>query len=107
MWHNIATIKKDLKRRDLEIGDVFELQLRSGDNTQFWYDKWTDGDQLKNKYPDLFNLETRKRCNVADRIIDGCFVGHWNSCPVEFGLSEDLDNLTNELSTVNLASGCD
>nr|KAJ0224032.1 hypothetical protein LSAT_V11C200095260 [Lactuca sativa] len=49
----------------------------------------------------------RKRCKVADIIIDGCFVGHWNSCPVESGLYEDLDNLMNELSTVNLASGRD
>nr|KAJ0211853.1 hypothetical protein LSAT_V11C400206640 [Lactuca sativa] len=58
-------------------------------------------------YPALFNLETRKRCKVDDRFIDGSFACHWNCCPSECGLSNDLVNLFHDLSTVNLVNGCD
>ncbi|CAH1422323.1 unnamed protein product [Lactuca virosa] len=107
VWHNIASIRNDVKKHGLDIGDIFQLQVQSGDNSQFWYDNWVGSGILKDKYPSLFELESRKRCTVADRFYDGSFEEHWNSCPSHLGLAADMDSLKMDLSNVELAYGDD
>ena len=60
----------------LGIDDVFKLQVNSGENTLFWHDKWLGTNTLGEKYPFILDLESRKKCIVADRIVNGHFKGH-------------------------------
>lgn len=54
--NNIVSMKKDLLKYGLEIRDVFKLQVKSGVNTQFWTDKWLGLENLKNKFPALYEI---------------------------------------------------
>ncbi|KAL4565722.1 hypothetical protein LXL04_029825 [Taraxacum kok-saghyz] len=88
VWKNITTARRELNAHGLEIGDVFNIILKSGDNTQFWCDRWLGSEPLKNIYPELFEKEARKQCTVADRFFEGSFAEHWTSQMEEDGLDQ-------------------
>ena len=83
VWHNIVSAKKEINKVGLQINDIFKINIKSGENTQFWGDKWLGSTSLKEKYPELYNLESRKTCTVADRFYEGSFSGHWSSQTIE------------------------
>ncbi|KAI3710195.1 hypothetical protein L2E82_39969 [Cichorium intybus] len=76
-WNNIANITKDLNRSEIDLKDIFGINIQSGEQTLFWKDPWLGTTALMHKYPDLYELEQRKSCTVADRFYEGCFIGHW------------------------------
>lgn len=62
---------------------------------------------LKSKYSSLFDLESCKRCIVADRFYEGVFVGHWSSCPLQQGMDENINNLHSDLANACMVNGDD
>lgn len=60
VWNNIVSIKKELNKQGLDLDDLFKLKIKSNENTQFWCDGWLGSTTLKAKYPDLYELESRK-----------------------------------------------
>lgn len=91
----------------LGIDDVFKLHVKSGENTLFWHDKWLGPTTLGEKYPSLLDLESRKKCTVADRIVNVQFEGHWTSQVKDEGDVNNANNLIRDLSEVRLAQGED
>lgn len=100
VWNNIAAGKNDLKKCGLNTMDVFQLNIKSRDHTLFWYERQVGPITLGEKYPSLFELESRKKCLVSDRIIDNQFEAHWKSSVIEDTELRCINNLKNEVSRV-------
>ena len=63
---------------------------------------------LKNTYLDLFELESRKHCMVADRFFEGNFAEHWTSQLEEEGtVLQQREMLVLDLANVTLQPGED
>nr|KAJ0216412.1 hypothetical protein LSAT_V11C300109150 [Lactuca sativa] len=115
VWSTIGGIKKELLKHGLGIHDVFKLVVEAGNETLFCYDSWLDSVNLKSKYPSLFELETRKKCSVADRISGATITWNWKSLslppspplPPDFGLGPAVQALTNYIWDVHLVHGAD
>lgn len=99
-WNNIVTTKRTYKKMGLN-SITFKLKVIS----LFWIDKWVASTALKVKYSSLYALDTRKKC--VDRFFEDFFIGHWRSCPHEAGLTSELNNLQNDLSSVQLVNRTD
>ena len=107
VWNNIASSRKFLCGLGIRIHDLFNIKIMSGNNTLFWYDHWIGSSNLKTRYPDLFDLESKKRCTVADRIGDRNQNWKWKSRPSAQGLDSEVHGLGNEVSNVQLNPGLD
>lgn len=102
VWNNITSVRKDLIKHGMDVDDIFKLHVKSRGNTKFWYDKQITEVPLKDKYPSLFNLQSRKKCVVTYRFYEGEFVGNWNACLGTAGLAQDLSNLHMDLNLIQL-----
>ncbi|KAL4562942.1 hypothetical protein LXL04_026973 [Taraxacum kok-saghyz] len=108
VWKSIIAARRNLNAQGFELEDIFKLKVKSGENTQFWADKWLGPTSLKDKYPELFAKESRKRCTVADRFYEGEFAGHWVSQLEEGGIEiSQQEALLNDLAEVTLQPGED
>ena len=108
VWHNIVAAKIDISKRGVRLDDIFRINVKSGENTQFWYDKWLGTETLKEKYPTLFDLESRKTCKVADRFLDGNFAGNWSNQSIEEAeCAQQLDSLMTDLESLEFQPGED
>ncbi|KAD4179374.1 hypothetical protein E3N88_27965 [Mikania micrantha] len=79
--------------------------IGDGDSTLFWLDNWCDSGVLKNLFPDLFRLESNKRCSVKDRLYNSMQVTsnwHWKSSPSSDRERDQLNVLSNILSRVKV-----
>ena len=86
--------KKELGKHEVEVGEVFNIQIKSGNGTQFWRDKWRGTVKLKDKYPSLYELELGKSCSVS-------------SSPQDAGFSRDLGNLHRDMYQITMENGDD
>ena len=64
-------------------------------------------ENLKTKYPTLFELETKKRCKVSERIVDSNHVWSWKSRPGDLGLDSAVSALTRDIIDIHLGIGLD
>ncbi|CAH1443304.1 unnamed protein product [Lactuca virosa] len=71
----------------------------------FWLDAWKGDGILKDRYPQLYDLDTDKRCTVMQKINGNSIL--WRSCPLARGLESDLGSLYNDISHTRLTSGVD
>ena len=86
---------------------VFSLIVKNGYDTQFWYTTWMGFENLKAKYPRLYELEKKKYCKVADRVTQGGITGKWKSNPIVAGLSNNLDAFIMHNAPISLLPGTD
>nr|KAJ0219093.1 hypothetical protein LSAT_V11C300139740 [Lactuca sativa] len=107
VWNNIVGTKKVLCDHGLEVYDIFNVKIAPGNKTLFWYDNWLGSGSLKTKYPALFELETKKRCIVSDRIGGLNQTWTWKSRPTNRGLESDVNALISEVSDIRLDLGMD
>nr|KAJ0196777.1 hypothetical protein LSAT_V11C700381330 [Lactuca sativa] len=107
VWSCIGRTINQLARIGVAGNDIFELEVKSGNNTLFWYDPWLGSGILKEKYPTLFELDAQKKCSVADRISGSTFTWSWKSNPSYLGLGPAVQALITDLSGVQLAHGAD
>ncbi|XP_052627091.1 uncharacterized protein LOC128133622 [Lactuca sativa] len=107
VWNSISNTKKSLGNLGIEIHDLFGINIKSGNNTLFWYDHWIGDNSLKSKYPNLFELESQKRCRVADRVGSRNHKWKWKVRPATRGLESEVNDLNRDVSNVQLKSGMD
>nr|KAJ0202147.1 hypothetical protein LSAT_V11C600327540 [Lactuca sativa] len=103
VWNNIGRIKKSLLEHGIDIQDIFRLVIKYENESLFWYDSCLGSGSLKVKYPSLFELESRKRCNVADRN----YGWNWKSRPADLGLDPVVSTLSSDVSGIQLSMGSD
>jgi hypothetical protein len=46
------------------------FQVRDGQSTRFWKDKWLSGQSLSEQFPNLFNIVCNKSALVAQVFLD-------------------------------------
>ncbi|XP_021980772.1 uncharacterized protein LOC110876923 [Helianthus annuus] len=72
--------------------NFFNSKVGNGEKTTFWLDPWLSNEPLKDKFPEIFKLETDKKCKIADRlIVDGSgsnYVWAWRR-PIQCGREVD------------------
>nr|KAJ0214446.1 hypothetical protein LSAT_V11C400180310 [Lactuca sativa] len=102
VWNNIVGTKKDLEVMGISFNGIFKHIVKTGDRTQFWWDKWVDDSSLKSKYLNLYNIEKEKSCLVVDRRGNDGKNWKWKTCPITVDLSNDLVHLTNEVATTHI-----
>lgn len=73
----------------------------------FWYDNWSGHDILSVKFPQLFELDKRKTCFVAERLCHGQPNWAWKRDNLERLEVEELNNLIGLLFLVVLSNGPD
>nr|KAJ0222802.1 hypothetical protein LSAT_V11C200073610 [Lactuca sativa] len=104
VWNNIGRIKNALLEHGLDVHDIFNVVIESGKQTLFWYDSWLGSGNLKAKYPSLFELESKKRCKVSDKIEDSNHVWCWKSRPVDLGLDSAVFALSRDVTDTRLGT---
>ena len=67
VWKNIVSISNDLNLCNINFMELCKKELGAGNGTYFWYEDWSGNGILKDIFPDLFQLESRKMCLVTDR----------------------------------------
>ncbi|MEX5533362.1 hypothetical protein, partial [Pseudomonas syringae] len=77
--NNIAGVKEEFTKKGIHIEDIMAREIKSGDDTLFWLDKWQGAVTLKEAFPDLFQLERHKHCRVKDRVVAGSINWSWKS----------------------------
>ncbi|XP_023737564.1 uncharacterized protein LOC111885546 [Lactuca sativa] len=100
------SIEKDSSKK-LEKEKTNYKVIKSGDNTQFWHDFWIGTCKLKTAFPSLYALESKKRFKVSIRILADEIKWDWSSCPINVGLTTELENLTKAITTIQLQPGLD
>lgn len=103
----MAATKKDIEDIGFGFYNIFNLTVKSGDRTQFWHDFWSDAGKLKTTFPELYNLESYKRCLVGERIHHDGVIWDWKSSPAGYGLSEEVTRLTNVIANTHIGEGPD
>lgn len=68
VWNNMVGAKNELQKFGINFQDIMEKQVNNGDDTLFSMDTWCGSEPLKNKFPDLYQLERHKSCKVNERI---------------------------------------
>lgn len=106
-WHSIASLETDLENYGVNLDDIFHKQVKDGNNTFFWWDKWIGDAPLKCLFPELYKLEKKKGCKVSDRLSISGPVWNWISEPINGVHNIELSNITTLLLTHSYASGAD
>lgn len=68
VWNNIAGVIKELEKTGISFQDILRKQVKDGGDTLFWMDAWCDKEPLRKRFPELFQMESRKSCTVKERI---------------------------------------
>lgn len=102
VWYNIVKLQSDLEVMDISLFSMFEIVIGTGSNTLFWFDDWSSQGPLAQKFPNLFDLEKKKYCFVADRFSDS-FIPTWAwkkkpRTPVETAELNCLDSFASSIS---------
>ncbi|MFS7999578.1 putative reverse transcriptase zinc-binding domain-containing protein [Helianthus anomalus] len=91
--------------------DLLSVKVGNGLNTKFWSDLWVGSTVLKVRWPNLYALDRKKQCLVAERFVwdsgRWIFAPDWKkylSSVAELSEMQDVDFL---LNNVNLAGGMD
>ncbi|KAL4577095.1 hypothetical protein LXL04_013198 [Taraxacum kok-saghyz] len=67
VWKNITNVLKELAGANLNVHDLFTKEMGRGTHTAFWHEDWSGSSILKEIFPLLFRLESKKQCCVSDR----------------------------------------
>ena len=71
----------DLTKVGINFHDILKKQVRNGNDTLFWLDSWCDSESLKDKFPELYQLERHKTCRVSQRVQAEGHTWEWRSTP--------------------------
>lgn len=68
VWLSISEVVKELEGWNCHLDDYLIRKMGNGDNTCFWKDRWLMNAPLKDIFPRLYAIESRKNCFVLDRL---------------------------------------
>nr|KAJ0200215.1 hypothetical protein LSAT_V11C600306310 [Lactuca sativa] len=107
VWNNLVSISKILGEMGLDFYHFISTKIGSGRNTLFWLDNWIGDGNLALRFPNLYALDKRKSCFLAERFSSNGFLWAWRknpSLPVEMA---ELAQLCRLLDGVSLSSDPD
>ena len=67
VWNNIIKAGRVLDELGVEVTSSICKNVRNGEITSFWDDKWLEGIRLKDKFPRPYVLEKVKGVSSCDR----------------------------------------
>lgn len=107
-WKTITNLEPELERYGIKVNNLLKAKVGNGKKTQFWIENWWGNIILKDRYPELFKLETRKGANVADRIKtddNGVrFLWEWRKKPNTQNVISELKDMTDLLQSVAISN---
>ena len=68
VWNNVENVQEDLKDFGIDIENVLVKRVERGDDTLFWLDRWIGNLSLKISFPELYQMDKKKRCKVLERV---------------------------------------
>ncbi|PWA62724.1 RNA-directed DNA polymerase, eukaryota [Artemisia annua] len=80
VWSSIVKVLNRTVVAGLPLRRFFKGKVGNGDNISFWIDPWLLNIPLKDVCPNLFRVESEKRCKVSDRLklLDSGLDRVWN-----------------------------
>lgn len=97
VWSHIQSSILDLGDLGIELYDLFEFHVGSGNGTLFWLDNWLGSGSLASRFPLLYGLDSRKSCFISDRLASWSWRQMPRS-PVELAELEDLSEIIRHIS---------
>ncbi|KAJ9556580.1 LOW QUALITY PROTEIN: hypothetical protein OSB04_011194 [Centaurea solstitialis] len=70
LWRNICRIQMDLSKVNVPLNGLFWCVIGSNSNFSFWKDEWMHGGTLKDRFPRLFLLDSKKIVSLKT----GCYL---------------------------------
>ncbi|PWA47226.1 RNA-directed DNA polymerase, eukaryota [Artemisia annua] len=111
VWSNVVKVLSRTMVSGLPIRRLFKGIVGNGNNISFWIDPWLLNIPLMCICPNLFRLETEKRCKVSDRIkrIDSgyCRVWKWKGSVLDVEVRSEWEILNSLLVEVKLSDSID
>nr|KAJ0193757.1 hypothetical protein LSAT_V11C800390710 [Lactuca sativa] len=107
VWNNLVSISRILGEMGLDFYHFVSTKIGSGRNTLFWLDNWIGDGNLTLRFPNLYALDKRKSCFLAERFSSNGFLWAWRknpSLPVEMA---ELAQLCRLLDGVTFSSDPD
>lgn len=102
VWNNIVGVLTKVHRARVEHNNIFKKEVGNGRDTLFWLDVWWGNKTLKSRFPELCNIECRKRCLISEHILSSGFTWDWNSDPMAPHLNRNLTHLEALLGQVRV-----
>ncbi|XP_021985657.1 uncharacterized protein LOC110881815 [Helianthus annuus] len=111
VWKSIVNMGRATQNPTIDINAKMSPRMGVGDKTLFWLDNWMGNGPLRDRFPNLYAVESEKRCTVQQRysIIDGNVEWFWGSLNI-LTQSEQLAeraSCTTLLYNIELGSGPD
>ncbi|KAM0024208.1 hypothetical protein Hdeb2414_s0022g00613081 [Helianthus debilis subsp. tardiflorus] len=111
VWSNIAKVFISTKTGEVPLCNYIKGIVGDGKEISFWLDPWITGEPLKVRFPNLFRLESAKKCKVADRVKsqgnETELVWEWRSVPASAEAADSLQQLTDLLIGVQISDSED
>ncbi|KAF5768278.1 putative reverse transcriptase zinc-binding domain-containing protein [Helianthus annuus] len=81
VWKSIVNLGRISQNQSFNVQERIVLKLGNGRKTLFWLDVWAGDRPLRELFPNLYDLESEKRCYVSERytIHQGSIEWFWGS----------------------------
>ncbi|XP_022020265.1 uncharacterized protein LOC110920362 [Helianthus annuus] len=111
VWNKIAKLFTNTKIGGLPLRNYMKGEVCRGTEISFWLDPWAINEPLKLKFPELFRMESEKKCSVADRIrfqgLDRVLVWNWKSPMTDPGVISEFQQLLAVIETIQFTGNGD
>ncbi|KAJ0700669.1 putative RNA-directed DNA polymerase [Helianthus annuus] len=101
VWKSIGDIDKDFMKSNINITTNIRSRVGIGDKTLFWIDIWAGDVPLKDQFPLLFQLSTKKMATVMEcySIVNGGKLWNWSwgRAPASIEEKQEMVSLNNQL----------
>ncbi|XP_021980621.1 uncharacterized protein LOC110876768 [Helianthus annuus] len=99
VWSSIVSVINNPVAGRSRLRNLFRGSVGNGEQLLFWLDPWLRDVPLMEAFPNLYRLESVKKCSVRDRL-SGVWL--WKHDPVLENEVIELDSLTAEVAAVSL-----
>ncbi|XP_022003475.1 uncharacterized protein LOC110900926 [Helianthus annuus] len=111
-WTTIKSVDKEFVASNLELGAALRVMVGDGSNTKFWKHPWFVLKPLRNLFPNLFEIERNKNCNIGQKLeaVNGLvssFKWEWTSSRKAYKLIIEINDMEEMLEPYNFRGGED
>ncbi|XP_021979691.1 uncharacterized protein LOC110875784 [Helianthus annuus] len=108
VWKNIGDIAKEFMKNDININTSFRSKVGLGDKTLFWVDIWLGNVTLKEQFPCLHQLSTKKKTKVQEvyKVVNGGILWDWawSRVPCSDAEKQEMVSLIHRLQQINIVN---